>query len=221
MKKKFQFLIMALFFFHLINNAQTIQPKPNKKEIIIGLQTRIIDLLPLEFSLIAHKQKRFSYAIKLGVNYFKKNNFDDVYLYQSGGLGNNTFSHDQRFKALYLKPGITLINRRRNGENFLNLNAVCTYAIENFQLTTEDRIYGKVIKKFSEENFYFGTELEYLRIFNSGFSFGLIYGMKIINPVAFKKVIPNIENASSFSPGMGFGRSIYFNISVGYFIFDP
>ncbi|MEI7979937.1 MAG: hypothetical protein WCI53_13900 [Bacteroidota bacterium] len=221
MKKKFQFFISAFFLFFSTINAQTIVKNPDKKEIIIGIQTRAIDLLPFEFSLMAYKQTKFSYTLKLGLNYFKKNIFDDVYKYQSGSVSNRTFSHDQKFKAIYIKPGINFINRPdKRGENFVNFNAVFTYAFETFELTSEDKIYGKVTQNFTEENVYAGLEMEYLKIYNSGISIGGIVGYKLINTVPFKNIVQGLENASTFSPGMGFGKTFYFNISIGYYIFQ-
>lgn len=221
MKKKFQFFISALFLFISTNNAQTIVQNPDKKEIIFGIQTRAIDLLPLEFSLIAHKRTKLSYTFKLGLNYFKKNILDNVYKYQFRRVSNRTFSHDQKFKAIYIKPGINLINRPdKRGENFVNLNAVLTYAFETFELTSEDKIYGKVTQNFTEENVYAGIEMEYLKIYNSGISIGAIIGYKLINTVPFKNIVQGLENASTFSPGMGFVKTYYFNISIGYYIFQ-
>ena len=220
MKKKFLFILILKILFPNSIYAQNIVSNPNKKDVLIGLQTRVIDLLPFEFSLIVYKKNHLTYSLNLGANYFKKNNFGDVSIFNSGGVNYSKFKHSQDFKALYLKGGILLLNRPNDkGENFLKINSVWSFAIENFDLTTEDKIYGKVTRNFKEENIYSGLELEYLKIFNSGISVGGIIGYKLINTIPFKNIVQGLENASTFSPGLGFGKTYYYNISIGYYIF--
>jgi hypothetical protein len=96
------------------------------------------------------------------------------------------------------------------------LNGTCTYATENFSISTNDAIYGNTTKNYDEKNIYSSVELELQKITRYGLNFGVLAGFKTINPVAFSTLISGIENATTYSPGSGFGSKVYFNIQVGY-----
>jgi hypothetical protein len=184
-----------------------------------GLQTKVIDYLPIELSYLHSRNNRFSYLLKL--SYVKPFDLEflNTTLYKYYEVGNNN-SLDSRktIGAFSIKSGFMLWHFYDDyfGLRYVSLNGTCTYATENFSISTNDAIYGNTTKNYDEKNIYSSVELELQKITRYGLNFGVLAGFKTINPVAFSTLISGIENATTYSPGSGFGSKVYFNIQVGY-----
>lgn len=165
------------------------------------------------------RENKPSYRFNLG---YCSTQFNEVEnLSYSGFIYNNVvlspFTHTQNMYAIYLKGGILLTKKIENNKlKHLSLNSVLANSYQTFSLITEDKIYGTVTKKYQENSFYSSLELEYQNLFKSGISLGIILGGKLLNPTAFTNIVSGIEKATTYSPGMGFGNPIYFNIQLGY-----
>lgn len=184
----------------------------------IGLQTKVIDYLPIELSFIHAKNNGFSYLIRLSyVKPFGEQAMNYNLFENSQLVGGNNFEHKKSTQAYTVKSGAMLWRFYDDyGLRYISLNATCTYAHEKFTLITLDYIYGKNIKNYTENNIYSSIELEAQKITRYGLSFGIIAGYKAINPTPFSFIIKGIEKATTYSPGSGFGSKLYINIQVGY-----
>jgi hypothetical protein len=214
-------ILLILFIIELVFDgfSQSLIKNDTSFTYYFGLQTKVIDVLPIELSFIMLRENRPSYRFNLGFCSTQLNKVGNSSYqgYIHNNLALSAFYHKQNITAFYLKSGILLTKDLENNKlKYLSLNSVLAFAYQTFSLTTEDRIYGTVKKNYNENTFYNSLELEYQNLYKSGISFGLILGGKLINPSPFTNIIKGLENGSSYSPGMGFGNPIYFNIQVGY-----
>jgi hypothetical protein len=212
-------LIHVLLIAFSINTFGQENPYGLPSNKYIGIQTRLVDYLPLELSFENIKAKKLSWHAKAGFTYAPMNNITNYILSNTGNsiLTNYNFSKEQYLKALSLKGGILFYkNYDKFGYKYFALNGVYTVAWNTFEITINDAIYGKIVNTLKEENKHAGIELEWQRISKGGFNFGLLLGYKINSLAPFQSQIKNIEKASTYTPGMGFGDPVYFNIQVGY-----
>ncbi len=211
----FQVLLVAI----AINSFGQENPYGLPSNKYLSVQTRLIDYLPLELSFVNIKAKKISWHTKAGFTYAPMNNTTDYVLSNTSNsiFTNYNFSKEQYLKALSLKGGILFYkNYDKFGYKYFALNGVYTFAWNTFEITTNDAIYGKIVNTLKEESKHFGIELEWQRISKSGVNLGLLLGYKIIQTTPFQNQIQNIEKATTYTPGMGFGNPVYFNIQVGY-----
>lgn len=212
-------LILLIGFLNSKTKAQYVYEPDNVIVNYLGLQTKVVDYLPIEISFIHSQNTHFSYLFK--VSYFKPFEIDllNSNSYKASTLVNaSNFETHKSLNAFSSKMGVMLWHFYDNyfGSRYVSLNGTCTYACERFAITTDDVIYGKTTKNYDENNIYSTIELEAQKITRYGLNFGVLLGYKIINPIAFSSFITGIENATTYSPGSGFGSILYFNIQVGY-----
>ncbi|MBJ7427429.1 MAG: hypothetical protein JHD28_00490 [Bacteroidia bacterium] len=211
----FQVLLIAT----TINTFGQENPYKLPSNKYIGIQTRLIDYIPVELSFVNIKAKKLSWQAKVGFVYAPINITNNYVLSNTSNtiLTNYNFSKEQYLKAFYLKSGILFYKEYdKFGYKYFALNGVYSFAWNTFEITTRDAIYGKIINTLKEESKNVGIELEWQRISKKGFNLGLLLGYKINQTAPFQNQIQNIEKASTYTPGMGFGIPIYFNIQVGY-----
>ena len=211
------FSIMLFVFISSTMGQENPYGLPSNK--YIGVQTRLIDYLPLEISFVNIKAKKLSWQAKVGFIYAPINNTSNyVFSTTSNSIFTNyNFSKEQYLKAFYLKSGVLFYKKYdKFGYKYFALNGIYSFAWNTFETTTNDAIYGKIVNTLKEESKHFGIELEWQRISKSGVNLGLLLGYKINQTTPFQNQIQNIEKATTYTPGMGFGNPIYFNIQVGY-----
>jgi len=212
----FQVLLVAI----TINTLGQENPYGLPSNKYIGVQTRLIDYIPLELSFVNIKAKKLSWQAKAGFTYAPVNNTDNYVLSNTSNsiFTNFNFSKEQYSKALSIKGGILFYKQYdKFGYKYFALNGAYSFAWNTFEITTNDAIYGKIVNTLKEESKHFGIELEWQRISKSGVNLGLLLGYKINQTTPFQNQIQNIEKASTYTPGMGFGNPVYFNIQVGYY----
>lgn len=219
MNKKIAILILFSGILNYKPQAQYVYAPEDSINNYLGLQTKLMDYFPVELSYIHSQNSRFSYLLKL--SYVKP--FDIEFLninsYRFYRVANaSNFESTKSSNAFSSKIGIMLWHFHDDyfGLRYISLNGTCTYASEKLTITTEDVIYGKTTKNYDENNIYSTLELEAQKITRYGLNFGVVFGYKTINPIAFSSFITGIENATTYSPGSGFGSKLYLNIQVGY-----
>ncbi len=219
MNRKILFLTLLVSCIVLETKAQYVYEKDTSCVNYIGLQTKIIDYLPIELSFVHLRNNGLSYLVKLSyVQPFGNDDMNYSLFENIGVIDRDVFEHNKSVKAYSLKSGVMLWRFYDDyfGSRYVSINGTATYAKERFTLITDDVIYGKTTKNYDENNLYSTIELEAQKITRYGLNFGVLLGYKIINPIAFSSFITGIENATTYSPGSGFGSKLYFNIKVGY-----
>jgi hypothetical protein len=219
MNKKIAILFLLIGTLNNKTQAQYVYEPDKSINNYFGVQTKVIDYLPIELSYLHSRNNRFSYLLKLSYVRPFDLEFLNTTLYKYYEVGNNN-SLDSRktIGAFSIKSGVMLWHFYDDyfGLRYVSINGTGTYAKEIFSITTEDVIYGKTTKNYDENNIYSTIEIEAQKITRYGLNFGVLFGYKIINPIAFSTLITGIENATTYSPGTGFGSKLYFNIQVGY-----
>lgn len=185
----------------------------------LGLQTRLLDYLPIEISFVNIVPKKISLQAKIGFVYAPINTANGYTQSTSTNaiFNNYSFSKEQFLKSFFIKSGVLFHKKYdKYGYKYFALNGVYSFAWNYFEITFDDAIYGKTVRMIMEESRQAGIELEWQRITKDGINLGLLLGYKINKIFPFQSQIQNIEKATTYSPGMGFGSPIYINIVVGY-----
>lgn len=211
-------LILLLFVVTTSLNAQTLINKTPEK--YIGLQARLIDLMPFELSYLSVKSVGFSFAIRGGYGSGTKNNiksfYTNNYFYNSNSY---ITKYDQNFEAFFIKPGIIISkNRTPIFTTYYLINYSYAQSNDHVSITSQDQLYGVYNKEFNEKHVYQAIEFEgnYQLKFTGKIYLGLgyIFGYKLVNEVPFTSVIKGIENGSQYSPSQGHGVRVYVNANA-------
>ncbi len=221
MSRKVFFLFLVFNFSNMTGFAQEKVKSGNLD--LIGLQARVIDLMPFEISYIHLANNKLSYAIKAGIGIGNKNAVDYsdglYYDYYSTGYYNH-FTFNQSFVGYFIKPGIVIAKNKNPIIRSVHLLNYCiSQSKDKLELVSDDQLFGKLTQTYEETNTYQAVELEGNFAFHRGssfeVSFGYILGYKLHNPIPFTSVIKGIEQGSTYSPGQGVGRKAYVNFFIG------
>ena len=221
MKRLYFILAMFVCQFGLSQN-----PLTNRTSNYIGLQARLIDLMPFEISYLHIGEKGISFSIRAGYGEGIKNNTTTQVnnwlspVYTNYG---RDFSIKQSYRAVFIKPGIVFAKTHSyyfNSFYLINYSIAKTY--DELLIESEDQLYGKFKSKFQEEHFYQSLEFEgnhQLKITKRfGMGMGYILGYKILNEVPFQENIKGIDLSSQYSPSQGIGKIIYVNLLLSLMI---
>lgn len=219
MKIKIYFIVL-LFFVNLKSFSLNLEKKDTSRIYYVGLQTKLIDILPIEVSFVSLKNNGINYLIQAGHVKTNINLSSDytLYYYSNSYSSRKDFSHNQTVYASYAKLGFILLKRIQDEKCiFLSLNGTIAYSSETFSIVTKDLIYGTIVKNYNENNIYSSIELQAQKIYKSGISIGILTGYKLLHPYAFSQIIYGIdEKSSTYSPGQGYGNKVYLNFAIGY-----
>lgn len=210
------FLLLLLLFFAYVSNAQT--KEANFQEKFIGIQARLIDLMPLEISYLRIQKTGFSFAIRGGYGKGTKNSIKSFYssYYRYNNYFSNLISFDQNFDAFFIKPGIIISKKYTPVFNsFYLINFSYAQTNDKLLITSQDQLFGTYTNEYRESHIYQSIELEgyhQLKISKKiYFGLGYILGYKIRNEIPFNDVIIGIEKGSQYSPSQGIGTKVYLN----------
>lgn len=214
---KFKLTLIIIFIIHLNITAQ-INFQSNTKNYI-GYQARLIDLMPSEISFLHINNDGLSFAIRGGYGEGSKNN---VPVYNLSNIRTyNTYNTDfkQSFEVYFIKTGVVISKLTRPTFSVLHLiNFNSTFANEKATFKKYDPLYGIYSTEYKEQNNYYSVEYEanIIHKLTSKIHYGMgyMFGIKINNHIPFKKVIPGIQEGSSYTPSQGFGNGFYINISL-------
>ncbi len=221
MKSYLLFVFILLQFLSINSYAQ--QSNRIQKLNVIGVQARLIDLMPFELSYLHLSGKKLpSYALKLGYGNGDKNVVANAGIngYASNSQG---FSINQTFSAFFVKPGIVLYAKKRA---ILRSAYILNYCIaqskDKMVITSQDQLFGTLKQTYNETNTYQSIELEanhsFYRASLFELTFGYTVGYKFQNQIPFITLVNGIENGSTYSPGQGIGRHAYVNLYIGFLV---
>ena len=201
----------------------------NRNYSYIGLQARLIDLMPFEISYLHIREKGISFSLRGGYGEGIKNNTTtEVNKWLAGQYPVYTsygrdFSINQSYQAIFIKPGIVFAKTYSNNFNsFYLINFSIAKSYDELIIESEDQLYGKFKSKYLEEHIYQSVEFEgnhQLKI-NKRFALGMGYvlGYKVVNQVPFQNNIKGIDLSSQYSPSQGIGRLVYVNLLLNFMI---
>ncbi|MFZ4796339.1 MAG: hypothetical protein ACOYMA_02525 [Bacteroidia bacterium] len=215
MKNLFSIILLC---FSVFVNAQT--KETNIPEKFIGIQARLIDLMPLELSYLRIQKTGFSFAIRGGYGKGTKNKIIKFYSNSFYNSYSNDFSNiinfDQTFDAFFIKPGIIISKKYTPVFNsFYLINFSYAQSNDKLSITSQDQLFGTYTNEYRESHVYQSVEIEgYNQLKLTPkiyFGLGYILGYKIRNEIPFKDVIIGIETGSQYSPSQGIGNRVYIN----------
>ncbi|MES2380386.1 MAG: hypothetical protein V4538_05045 [Bacteroidota bacterium] len=216
------YLLITYIFIHGLSITTYAQYSSRREKLnVIGLQARLIDLMPFELSYLHLSGKKLpSYALKLGYGKGYKNAVGNAGIYVYPPSDPN-FSIDQSFTAYFIKPGIVLYAKKGA---ILRSACILNYCIaqskDKMVITSQDQLFGTLQQTYNETNTYQSIELEanhsFYRTSLFELTFGYTAGFKFQNPIPFTTVVNGIENGSTYSPGQGVGRFVYVNLYIGF-----
>jgi hypothetical protein len=202
-------------------NAQTKETKT--PENYIGIQARLIDLMPFEISYLHIQKTGFSFAIRGGYGIGIKNRINNLNPFFYNNNYYNDFSkiisYKQTFEAFFIKPGIIISKKYTPVFNSIYLiNFSYAQSNDKLSITSNDQLYGTYTNEYRESHVYKAIEFEgnYQLKLSKKIYFGLGYilGYKIVNEIPFNDVISGIENGSEYSPSQGIGKTFYINANT-------
>jgi hypothetical protein len=222
----------CIFFILLFGSLNTFsqQAQSTKIENLLGIQARLIDLMPFEISYIRLNNKWPSFAIRGGYGWGRKNetttstnNINTIpHLYNVNFYYNygRKFTLEQTFEAIFIKPGIIFL--KKNGTYFTNcllFNYNIAKSFDKLYINSQDQLYGNVENVYYENHIYQSIEFEGNHqielIRKVKFGMGYVFGYKIQNQFPFENQIKGIEMSSQYSPSQGVGSKAYVNLLVG------
>jgi len=198
-----------------------------KVENLLGIQARMIDLMPFEISYIRLNTKGLSYAIRGGYGWGSKNetttstnNFTNTLFNYNIGLYYNygrQFTLDQTFEAIFIKPGIIIYKGKGiYFSNFILFNYCLAHSFDKLAINAKDQLYGKVETVYYENHTYQSLELEGNHFIALGqkinLGLGYLVGFKMQNEIAFTSKIYGLDQNAQYSPGQGIGSKVYVNL---------
>lgn len=206
------------------------QIQTTKTENLLGIQARLIDLMPFEISYIRLNNKWPSFAIRGGYGWGRKNetttntnnnnrspNFYNIIFYYNYG---RKFTLEQTFEAIFIKLGIIFFKKK--GTYFTNsllFNYNIAKSFDKLYINSEDQLYGNVQNVYYENHIYQSIEFEGNHqielIRKVKFGMGYVLGYKIQNQFPFENQIKGIEKSSQYSPSQGVGSKVYVNLLLG------
>jgi len=211
-------LLLLLLCIAAMANAQI--KETNVPEKFIGIQARLIDLMPLEISYLRIQKTGFSFAIRGGYGKGKKNTITSLYTNNNYNSYYNTLGsitkYDQTFEAFFIKPGI-IISKKYTPvfSSYYLINYSYAQTNDKLSITSQDQLFGTYTNEFKENHVYQAIEFEgnyQLKLAKKIYlGIGYILGYKIVNEVPFKDVVIGIENGSQYSPSQGLGTKFYLN----------
>lgn len=220
-------LLCCLLLFCLNTFSQNIEPA--KVENLLGIQARLIDLMPFEISYVRLNTKWPSFAVRGGYGWGQKNEsttstnnyinipafYNNTFYYNYG----RDFSFKQTFEAIFIKPGIVFLKTR--GTYFTNcllFNYNIAKSFDKITINSQDQLYGNVETLYYEDHIYQSVEFEgnHQILLNGKVKLGMGYviGYKIQNQIPFQNQISGIDNNSQYSPSQGIGSKAYVNLLV-------
>ncbi len=215
MKNKLTLLIILIVNLNIA--AQTNFQSGTKN--YIGYQARLIDLMPSEISFLHIKNDGLSFAIRGGYGESTKNNVSVYSVTNFNNYSSYSTNFKQSFEVYFIKTGVVISKQTRPTLNVLHLiNFNSTFANEKATFKKYDPLYGSYSTEYKEQNNYHSIEYEanIIHKLTSKIHYGMgyMFGIKLNNHIPFKKVIPGIQDGSSYTPSQGFGNGFYINISV-------
>jgi len=220
-------IICLAILFHLPVYSQTkINYKP---EHYLGIQARLIDLMPFEVSYLRIKPKGPSFALRFGYgmgqqnetttetyNYVRQGSNSSINFYTNYG---RNFNYFQTFEAIFIKPGFILHKSRGIFfTHFFLVNYCLSKSFDKITIIADDQLYGKVELNYYENHTYQSVELEGNHQIMLGkkinLGMGYVVGYKLQNEVPFTNLIYGIDENSQYSPAQGIGTKAYLNLLV-------
>lgn len=220
---KIYLLLTFIFFQGLSINSSAQQSRRREKLNAVGVQARLIDLMPLELAYLHLSGKKLpSYGLKLGYGKGYKNKVENIEISEYV-LSNQGFDFSQSFNAFFVKPGIVIISKKNPVFRQVYLFNYCfAQSKDNLLITSEDQLLGRVKQNYKETNIYQSIELEgnysFCRSPLFELSFGYTMGYKLQNQIPFTTIVNGIDKGSTYSPGQGAGKLIYVNLFVGFLV---
>lgn len=220
-------IICFAILFHLPAYSQT--KTNNKAEHYLGIQARLIDLMPFEVSYLRIKPKWPSLALRFGYGMGQKNETTtETYNYLRQGSNSSinfftnydrNFTYFQTFEAVFIKPGFII--HKSKGQfftNFFLVNYCLSKSFDKITIIADDQLFGKVELNYYENHTYQSVEFEGNHQIMLGkkinLGMGYVIGHKIQNEVPFTSLISGIEGNSQYSPAQGIGTKAYLNLLV-------
>lgn len=204
-------------------------PLANNNSNFIGIQARLIDLMPFELSYLHIREKGISFSLRGGYGEGIKNNTTSEVNKWLGGqypvytLYGRDFSINQSYQAVFIKPGIVFAKTHSyyfNSFYLINFSLAKTY--DALTIDSEDQLYGRIKTKYKESHLYQSVEFEgnhQLKINKKiGMGMGYVLGYKIVNEIPFQNNIKGIDLSSQYSPSQGVGKVIYVNLLLSLMI---
>lgn len=216
------YLLFIFILFQCVSTNSYAQQNSRREKLnVIGLQARLIDLMPFELSYLHLSGKKLpSYALKLGYGNGERNVVANAGIngYASTSQG---FNINQTFSAFFVKPGIVLYAKKRA---ILRSAYILNYCIaqskDKMVITSQDQLFGMLKQTYNETNTYQSVELEanhsFYRASLFELTFGYTVGYKFQNQIPFTNLVNGIDNGSTYSPGQGVGRFVYVNLYIGF-----
>lgn len=213
--------LLLIFFCLLLFESIAQIDKNNSSAIhLIGIQARLIDLMPFELSYIKLKKKGLSFAIRGGYGKGDKNK-SETNTYRNYSVYRPTlFTYSQSFESYFIKPGIVFAtNKSPIFRSIYLINYSIAKSYDKMIITADDPIFDSYIQTNKESHVYQSLEFEgnhQLNLFKEKiyFGFGYIFGVKTVNDVPFKSILKGIDEGSQYSPSQGIGKYIYINSNM-------
>ncbi|MFZ4797026.1 MAG: hypothetical protein ACOYMA_05995 [Bacteroidia bacterium] len=198
-----------------------------KVENLLGIQARMIDLMPFEISYMRFNTKGPSFAVRGGYGWGRKNESTTstrktlsnpaLYMYVYSYNYGRQFTLDQTFEAIFIKPGIIIFKSKGNYfTNCLLFNYCIAKSFDKLAINAQDQLYGNVETVYYENHTYQSIEMEgnhYIALSKkTNLGIGYLIGYKLQNEIAFRSKIGSIDNASQYSPAQGIGSKAYMNL---------
>ncbi len=218
-------LLITLFF---LKSLCALAQKNNnsKAQNLIGIQARLIDLMPFEISYFKLAPKGISFALRGGYGIGQKNETTtELNNYIPSKQKNyyinygRDFTLTQTFEAIFIKPGIVVLKSKSSYfTNCLLLNYSIAKSYDKLTINSQDQLYGNVQLTDFEEHLYQSIEIEgnHQLMLGQKISLGMGYliGYKLQNEIAFENKIYGIEKNSQYSPSQGVGTKFYINLTT-------
>ncbi len=188
----------------------------------IGIASKLIDKIPVEISFVHLNDTAISFLLNAGYCQF---NFDVPFKF-TGDLNYPYQISNMNYsaKSAYLKGGIILFHTKgyvKSANVYNSLNVIGSATDYVLQIAYHDDIYGNIIQNYKERKYNLALEIETGILVNLGKSkrfvihSGFSIGAKLINQKPFDNAIKNLDQITTYTPGIGYGNVLYLNISIG------
>lgn len=183
---------------------------------LIGLQTRMPDLVPLYIQ--AHRVSK-KLKLSLTVTYWK-NDFPEIFTEAPAFVNSNYgYSIKSDFETISFKPGIGKIyTRSSHYMASFNVNFPIAYNTYNLHYIAEDNLLGTHQSTYSVQKWDMGFEIEQASRYRLmdwiAISGGIIVGF-VYSPRTIFKEFPTMDSYYKYAPGIGYGQGIYFSGYIG------
>jgi hypothetical protein len=215
--------IVALFYFSFLfsgwvyaQETEDAQPGIIRQ---VGINTRFPDLIPYEAYYRRYDPSDiFGFQLKGTYgSYFQASNM------QMNNVRQGAMTYSYVTKAMVVKPGIILFKRINNQEHvttfsFIAVSGNIAYTLNNLVFDFNDPVYGRVKREYDRSALYRGVELEFTNsiLWRTFFINGsVVTGAKESQINIFNDIVPGLNNATTYTPGQGYGKLLYIQFLLG------